>query len=72
MVILPESPEDHRSNLEDKRAKTPNQNSKKKKSTENEVILRNFWDKIKSINNHIIKLAEEEERSYPLNQTIVT
>ena len=48
--------------------KHPIRIAKRKKNTKNEVILRGFWDNIKPINNHIIKLAEEEEGDQGIEQ----
>ena len=57
--------EEHISDLEDRKWKSPNHNSKKRKNKEflkNEKSLRDLWNKIKHTNICIIGVPEEEER----------
>ena len=46
--------------LEDKEAKTPSQNSKKKKIQKNEDSIRSLWDNFKHISLCIMGMPEEE------------
>ena len=47
--------------LEDKEAKTPSQNSKKKKIQKNEDSIRSLWGNFKCINIHIMEVLEGEK-----------